>query len=200
VFVPHSLQPSVFKVIQNECHLNQATLHISTPTSPHSVATNDCFRVQQENLSVALAVCEHLKISHEGIATGFYWPCRMESFISTSHCEEAITDSRQAIKVIVDGCHNGASVDLFMTDLRQLYPPAQYELWVLVGMGKDKNVDSMLQTITSIADQLIFVKSRHFRALSMSPSPPFSLPLHSLFSLQVRRNCWRRSRSHFMRN
>ena len=47
-----------------------------------------------------------------------FWPCRMESFVSTFHCEEASTDPRQAIKVIVDGCHNGASVDL-MTDLRQ---------------------------------------------------------------------------------
>jgi hypothetical protein len=70
VFIPHSLQPSVLKVIQNECSLNQTTLHI-TPFSPNSVATNDCFRVQQENLSIALPVCDYLKISHEGIATGF---------------------------------------------------------------------------------------------------------------------------------
>ena len=68
---------------------------------PNSVSTNDCFRVQQENLSIALSVCDYLKISHEGIATGFFWPCRMESFVSTSHCEEASAD-RQAIKVIMD--------------------------------------------------------------------------------------------------
>jgi folylpolyglutamate synthase/dihydropteroate synthase len=168
VFVPHSLQPSVLQVIQKECYLNNATLHTSTPASPLSVATNDCFRVQQENLSLALAVCDHLKISHDGITTGFFWPCRMESFVSTSHCEDSPpdADSRLAVKVMIDGCHNGASVDLFMTDLRRLYPLPQCELWVLVGMGKDKNVDSMLHTITAIADQLIFVKSRHFRALS----------------------------------
>jgi folylpolyglutamate synthase/dihydropteroate synthase len=96
---------------------------------------------------------------------------RMESFVV--HSLDKIDEERdrkecdtETLKVIVDGCHNGASVELFMTDLRRLFPSSQYELWVLVGMGKDKNVDSMLSTILEITDQLIFVKSRHFRALS----------------------------------
>lgn len=70
------------------------------------------------------------------------------------------------IQVIIDGCHNGASVEYFMTDLRKLYPEILYDIWVIVGMGKDKNVNVMINTIQEVADKIILSKSRHFRAIS----------------------------------
>jgi hypothetical protein len=101
---------------------------------------------------------------------------RMESFVlhSLDESDDETTPKafdKGTLRVIIDGCHNGASVELFMADLRRLYPPSHYELWVLVGMGKDKNVDSMLSAILDTADQLIFAKSRHFRALCKAPPP-----------------------------
>lgn len=117
----------------------------------------------------------------------------MESFIVNRHSLPNITNnnitnnnnnlitSNNSIQVIVDGCHNGASVEYFMTDLRTLYPESNYELWVIVGMGKDKNINVMIEFIQQIADKIILSKSRHFRA--MSKKSLFFLKLNSFIHI-----------------
>lgn len=86
-----------------------------------------------------------------------------KSISTTSLPNSSINNS---IQVIVDGCHNGVSVEYFMTDLRALYPESKFDLWVIVGMGKDKNVDTMMSHIQQISNKIILSKSRHFRAMS----------------------------------
>ena len=106
----------------------------------------------------------------------------MESFyvdqksISTSYLPNN-RNNPSIIQVIVDGCHNGASVEYFMTDLRQLYPESKYELWVIIGMGKDKNINVMMDIFQQIADRVILSKSRHFRAMGKT----FSLNFYSFY-------------------
>ena len=64
--------------------------------------------VQIENACVSIAALEYLKIQPKGLHS-FYWPCRMEIF------------SYKKYKIILDGCHNGDSVQRFLTNVRRLY-------------------------------------------------------------------------------
>jgi folylpolyglutamate synthase/dihydropteroate synthase len=77
-----------------------------------------------------------------------------------------------SVSVVIDGCHNGLSMETFLAGLRESYPISMWDIWVLVGVGLDKNVDSMLSSISEWADRVIPVQSRHFRAMSTSPNAP----------------------------
>ena len=75
---------------------------------------------------------------------------RMETF-----CVDGVT-------IVLDGCHNGKSVELCMEGLRSYYSTC--DLWILFGAGLDKCILDMMHEIGTKADQLIFAQASHFRA------------------------------------
>jgi folylpolyglutamate synthase/dihydropteroate synthase len=117
------------------------------------------YEVQYENICVAGAVLQYLGVSTKHMGD-FYWPCRMELF-SVPVDRDGM---QKSVRVVVDGCHNGYSLKLFLTGLRLKYPHS--ELVVLFGAGMDKTVDDMLQVLRQHADTVQFVQSIHFRAMT----------------------------------
>lgn len=106
---------------------------------------------QVENACLARAVLEHLNVPSEGMKN-FYWPCRMESFVAHN------------VEFVVDGCHNGQSVQLFLAGLRRLH--CDKTIIVVFGGGKDKSLKDMLSHLFAEADHVVFSRSSHFRAAS----------------------------------
>lgn len=102
-------------------------------------------------MCLANAVLSHLGFDSRGMVN-FYWPCRMEKFNLVPN------------PIILDGCHNGESVDLFLKAVRQQYP--NHRLWTFFGAGMEKCLDSMLQNIALNSDSITLVQSSHFKSLS----------------------------------
>lgn len=68
----------------------------------------------------------------------------------------------QVPKVIVDGAHNAASIDAMMKAIGQHIP---YDSMVVIfGCCADKDVDGMLERITSGADKVIFTRVGNIRS------------------------------------
>ena len=108
--------------------------------------------VQIENACLSLAVLRHLGVQPTGWKD-FYWPCRMESF-----CYGGST-------VVIDGCHNGNSVQKFLEGLRDKY--ADRHIMVLFGAGHEKCLKDMLsELLLGGCDSLVMVHSKHFRAMT----------------------------------
>ena len=68
------------------------------------------------------------------------------------------------VTIVLDGCHNGKSVELCMSGLRSHFENC--DLWILFGAGLDKCILDMMQDIGNQADKLIFAQASHFRAFS----------------------------------
>ena len=109
------------------------------------------FDAQIENLCVSAAVLEHSGLSPNEMRN-YFWPCRMERI------------RVRELDVIVDGAHNHHSVELLLNGLRQNYP--QRRLVVLFGAGSEKSVADMIEVVNKEADEIIFVKSSHFKSLT----------------------------------
>lgn len=107
--------------------------------------------VQLENACLSLAVLQFLNIPVKGWDR-FYWPCRMERFMHNNR------------SIVLDGCHNGDSLERFLKGLRTAYP--RKKLFVLFGAGHEKSIKDMIQVLFNNADCVLMVRSKHFRAMS----------------------------------
>jgi dihydrofolate synthase/folylpolyglutamate synthase len=152
VFTPASQLPSVIRVFKEQCDLVRATLHV-VPVCQDSlagIAASFETDVQVENACLSQAVLEFLKVSPAGWDT-FYWPCRMEQFHYAGRT------------LVLDGCHNGYSMESFLRGMRKSYPDKR--LLVLFGAGQDKSVTDMMCGLLDEADAVMMVQSKHFRAI-----------------------------------
>jgi len=107
--------------------------------------------VQVENACLSRAVLKHLNVESLGWEK-FYWPCRMERLQYAGHT------------VVLDGCHNGDSMERFLKGLRTTYEGKR--IVVLFGAGHDKCLTDMMDRLFVHADQVLMVQSKHFRAHS----------------------------------
>lgn len=107
--------------------------------------------VQVENACLSLAVLQHLDVPPTGWDT-FFWPCRMERF------------TFRGATVVLDGCHNGNSVEKFLKGLRRMY--VGKAITVLFGAGHEKCLQDMMHIVLGAADKVTMVQSKHFRAMS----------------------------------
>lgn len=73
------------------------------------------------------------------------------------------TGNNRGVTVILDGCHNGDSVKLFMLGLKEKYP--NDKLLILFGAGMEKYLNDMLEHIFLTTDSVLMVQSRHFKSL-----------------------------------
>ena len=67
--------------------------------------------------------------------------------------------------MVLDGCHNEDSMQLFLDGLRRQYPPATHTLLVLFGAGMEKYLGEMVTRLFAVANAVLFVQSRHFKSL-----------------------------------
>lgn len=107
--------------------------------------------VQVENACLSRAVLQHLDVPPTGWDK-FFWPCRMERFLF------------QGQTIVLDGCHNGHSMERFLTGLRATYEDKK--IVVLFGAGHEKCLSDMVQSLFEGADGVLMVQSKHFRSLS----------------------------------
>jgi len=161
VFTSAAQDPVALDVFRARCAEVDATLHV-VPADRDRVASlvplrGDHYSVQVQNACLARAVLEHLNVDPAGMRD-FYWPCRMETF--------AVPVPSRHVTVVLDGCHNEDSVRLFLAGLRHEYPPRTHALLVLFGAGMEKYLGEMLRHLFALADGVVFVQSRHFKALS----------------------------------
>lgn len=105
--------------------------------------------VHVENACLSRAVLAHLQVAPIGWEQ-FYWPCRMERF------------SYLGRTVVLDGCHNGNSMEKFLKGLRSSYEGKR--VMVLFGAGHEKCLIDMVDRLFAHADQVTMVQSKHFRA------------------------------------
>lgn len=152
VFTPATQQPSVLQVFRDECARVQATLH-EVPVGRAYLAEHlSCDTdVQVENACLSLAVLQHLEVPPTGWDK-FYWPCRMEPF------------AFRGATVVLDGCHNGLSVQKFLEGLRHQYKGKAIK--VLFGAGHEKCLRDMLNVVLSASDKVTMVQSKHFKAMT----------------------------------
>jgi dihydrofolate synthase/folylpolyglutamate synthase len=112
---------------------------------------------QMRNAATALGAIEVLeelgyRISVEAIMEGLRtvrWPARLETISS-------------APKVVVDGAHNPAGVESLREALKE--GPPYRRLILLVGIMKDKPFQSMLRTLSPLADHIILSRPSIERA------------------------------------
>lgn len=103
-----------------------------------------------ENACLSRAVLAHLNVSPTGWDK-FYWPCRMERLLY------------RGTTIVLDGCHNGNSMEKFLKGLRTSY--AGKRILVLFGAGHEKCLLDMTNTVFANADSVMMVQSKHFRAM-----------------------------------
>lgn len=131
--------------------------HIKGSLKDYWVHTRILGEYQGENLAVAILTIEQLQLLGifisdtdivEGIAvTGN--PGRMEVLA-------------QNPLVVLDGAHNPAGMHMLTHSLKNDF---QFNrLIVVIGILKDKNILEMLQSIVSIADEIVFTQSENPRA------------------------------------
>ena len=112
---------------------------------------------QAINCGLALAVIDKLK----GRGIPIDDAKAMEGLAKTT-IEGRMEMISQTPKVIVDGAHNAASIDAMMKAIGQHIP---YDSMVVIfGCCSDKDVDGMLERITSGADKVIFTRVNNIRS------------------------------------
>ena len=93
--------------------------------------------------------------------------------------------SANGVRVILDGAHNGDSVELFLKGLRNKYPNSQ--IYVLFGAGLEKQLDDMLKQLQQHANSVSFLQAKHFKAaaeqelVSAAESAGFKLPISKFY-------------------
>lgn len=161
VFTPADQPITVLEVLRKQSLELNATLHEieNNSVETHGLGIQTPYRVQLQNACLSRAVVTHLGLSSKGMKD-FYWPCRMDTFVLTG------------TTLVLDGCHNGESVQSFLTSLRSIHlqppPSSPAELLVLFGAGAEKCVCDMLGHVFTAADKVLFVQSKHFKALAES--------------------------------
>lgn len=170
VFTPATQAESVIKVIRNECSEKHAHLHevpVGIAYLPLGLSVDISYPVQIENACLSAAVLRHLNIPCSGM-NHFFWPCRMETF-RVSPPSDPITPTVPKVDCVVDGSHNGESVELFLTSLNQIERYKNTKICIVFGAGAEKCVDDMLRVIGS--DQyrdmsILLVQSKHFKSMT----------------------------------
>jgi dihydrofolate synthase/folylpolyglutamate synthase len=108
---------------------------------------------QAHNCGLALALLDKLR------GTGFVLPddkviSGLASTVLPGRMEQVWNEPR----VIIDGAHNGASVQALM---RALGAHIQYDSLVLIfGCGQDKDINEMLKQVSLGADKVIFTRAK----------------------------------------
>ena len=167
VFTPATQPPSVLQVFRDQAQAVGATLHevpidvaaLRSDGLQLNQALHTGYAVQTLNACVSLAVVKHLGMPPVGM-NAFFWPCRMDTFQLPGD-----------VTVVLDGCHNGDSVALFLSGLRDRYPGRP--LLALFGAGVEKCLDDMLSSLEAGLkpqqdkgdNKLLMVQSSHFRSV-----------------------------------
>lgn len=111
---------------------------------------------QQQNCAVAVKACEYLGYSHETIVQGVakaFIPCRLQRI------------EHEGVEILFDVAHNPQAVEILTSSLDLSEKPH-----FLVGMMKDKDVGSMLESICSNA----------YSVTAITPSIPRAMPAAEL--------------------
>lgn len=153
VFTPSTQARVVMEVIEKQCEDVGATLHVVEVSQSRSRRTGitALYDIEMQNLCLAQAALEYLEVDSTGM-NDFFWPCRMETFEVGGNT------------IILDGCHNGDSMQLFLEGVRKLYP--KRHLRVLFGGGIEKCIEDMLLQVYTHADSVVYLQSGHFKAAS----------------------------------
>ena len=178
VFTASTQVSIVLHIIAETCVERNATLHIVHVDKGTNVLT--------ENRLVGMQVVSYVRDSifnnnpkeivsdkHPGIQwwDDFFWPCRQEVFHLTEHDiveSQANKDTKEALTVVLDGCHNGDSVMKFMETMDKEYHKSSHcTLYTCVGIGVEKldNIVTMLEYICQYSDYIFLMKSQHFKAM-----------------------------------
>lgn len=153
IFTSATQSQVVLEVLREQCLQMDAELH-EVPVSNDSLDFMDKMlysSVQSQNASLSMAVIKYLNVSPEGMKT-FYWPCRMECF------------NVGGINVVLDGCHNGDSVRLFMHSLKNNFNESIHV--VLFGAGMEKCLNDMIKQLLLSVDCIVMIQSKHFKSMS----------------------------------
>jgi len=146
LFTPEEQVPEVMAVLRQQAEERNCQL-ITVKKDDFTVAY--AHKTQSQNTRVAQAVLAHLNIPIGGLQD-FYWPCRMENLRFLNQT------------IILDGCHNGDSVKLFLQSLHEAYPTHQKV--IMFGAGIEKSVDVMVDFLFQYADKVHLVQSKHFKS------------------------------------
>lgn len=149
VFTPLSQPAAAMEVIENECQIMQSKLHKSEAIDTREFQ----FKVQRTNESLARDVLIYLGVINIKFS-GFFWPCRMERFKLNN------------TSIIIDGCHNGESVEVFLQEIANMRVASGMKLISLFGAGMEKCLDDMLASVLKYSDSIIMIQSKHFKSLS----------------------------------
>lgn len=125
------------------------------------------YDVQIENACLANEAIKHLNVNPVGMKYS-YWPCRMEKFyidFPSVQIKASSISSNKRCSVILDGCHNGESVQKFVAALKEKYG-GESEILLLFGAGAEKCMADMLSSVLEYGDKVLMVQSRHFKSLS----------------------------------
>ncbi len=131
---------------------------MTTPTSKFEHLAVPLYGEHQAiNCGLALAIIDKLKTRGIPIDDAK----AMEGLARTT-IEGRMEIINQTPRVLVDGAHNAASIDAMMRAIGQHIP---YDSMIVIfGCCGDKDVDGMLERITSGADKVIFTKVNSIRS------------------------------------
>ena len=131
---------------------------LTTPTSKFEHLAVPLFGEHQA-INCGLALCVIDKLKTRGIPID---DAKAMEGLSKTTIEGRMEVIRQAPHILVDGAHNAASIDAMMKAIGQHIP---YDSMVVIfGCCSDKDVDGMLERITSGADKVIFTKVNSIRS------------------------------------
>lgn len=127
-------------------------------------------RAQLQNCMLADAVLSQWHVSAKQGVPSFYWPCRMETFrFKTSSPPGSAADLSSAGSskaheqlIVLDGCHNGDSIQVFLQSLAEKYP--EHQKLIVFGAGMEKSIDMMIRALFLHSDKVVFVQSQHFKS------------------------------------
>ncbi|HUT59136.1 MAG TPA: folylpolyglutamate synthase/dihydrofolate synthase family protein [Phycisphaerae bacterium] len=114
---------------------------------------------QAVNCGLALAMLDQLKAQGMDIEDG-----RAVKGLADLHLPGRMEMVSEDPRILLDGAHNGASVQALMRAIGQHIP---YDSMVVVfGCAADKDIDGMMEQIAGGADKVIFTRSANSRAAS----------------------------------
>ena len=154
IFTPSNQDQEVIDIISEECTKQNAKLYIVNTDNPviaQQLEIEIEYEVQMQNACIADAVMQYLKVPSTGLKN-FFWPCRMEKF------------NYNGVDLIIDGSHNGDSVQQFLSGVKRLHP--NRHIRVLFAAGVEKCLNDMLIQVATMADSIVYMQSKHFKAAS----------------------------------
>jgi dihydrofolate synthase/folylpolyglutamate synthase len=156
IFTPSTQSEVALHVIRKACDEQGATLHVvdvSRDTCVQQIGITPRYDdIEVQNLCLSHAVLRHLQVQDLSGMKDFFWPCRMEKF------------EVNGVTIILDGCHNGDSMQLFLKGVQNNYPGRK--LRVLFGGGIEKSLEDMMLQVYTYADSVVYLQSSHFKSAS----------------------------------